>query len=135
MLITVDNPVDRVYERWKAAVEPEAGKGNVSMSNSKTLVKSKKYARIFLLGNPTVRGDLEGNESATTLSFQVDSFASGQKGLSTAYHIDSVSHETMVNMGFRRTYGPNETENTDSSIKRVTSRYSRLYAGKLLGEK
>lgn len=104
------------------------------MSSSKTLVDSDRYARIFLMGNPTSSADLQGNENATNLSFQVDSFASGVGALSKAYEIDSASHAAMFNMGFHRTYGASEIENIDSNIKRVTSRYSRIYTGQLLGE-
>ena len=93
--------------------------------------RKKKYARIFLLGNPTINGDLEGDECATTASFQVDSFAAGFKSLSAVYDIDNASHEAMIAMGFRRTYGPEEQNNIDNSIKRIVSRYSRVYMGEL----
>lgn len=130
-MITVDNPVSKVYKRWSNEIEKIVGKGNFSMSSSKTLVDSDRYARIFLMGNPTSSADLQGNENATILSFQVDSFASGVGALSKAYEIDSVSHAAMFNMGFHRTYGASETENIDSNIKRVTSRYNRIYTGQL----
>lgn len=135
MAVTVDNPVSKVYSIWSASVEKKVGKGNFSMSQSGTLASNKtKYARIFMMGNPTIDGDLEGDECATMPSFQVDSFAKGTKSLSDVYAIDDVSHKAMVGMGFRRSYGPELIENADSTIKRVVSRYSRVYAGKLLGE-
>lgn len=103
------------------------------MDESQTIASTKKtYARLFLLGSPTVRSNLEGDECATMPSFQVESYASGAKGSSKAYDIDAVIHETMVGMGFRRTYGPVKQSNADNSIKRVVSRYSRIYTGTLL---
>lgn len=135
MPITVDNPVSKVYERWGAEISKVVGAGNFSMSQSGTLASGKtKYARIFLEGNPTRRSDLEGNECATEPAFQVDSFASGTKALSIVYDIDDASHKAMRKMGFNRTYGPTLIENIDSNIKRVVSRYSRIYTGQLLGE-
>nr|WP_297874298.1 hypothetical protein [uncultured Blautia sp.] len=135
-MITVDNPVSKVYSIWSAAVENKVGKGNYSMSQSGTLASNKtKYARIFMMGNPTRDGDLEGDECSTIPAFQVDSFAKGTKALSEVYAIDDVSHKAMVGMGFRRSYGPELLENSDSTIKRVVSRYSRVYTGQLLGEK
>lgn len=135
MAITVDNPVSKVYSIWSAAIEKKVGRGNFSMSQSGTLASNKtKYARIFMMGNPTRDGDLEGDECSTVPSFQVDSFAKGTKALSEVYDIDDVSHKAMVGMGFRRSYGPELIENADSTIKRVVSRYSRVYTGKLLGE-
>ncbi len=135
-MITVDNPVSKVYAIWSKAIEKKVGRGNYSMSQSGTLASNKtKYARIFMMGNPGNRWDLEGDECATIPSFQVDSFAKGTKALSEVYAIDDVSHKAMIGMGFRRSYGPELLENADSTIKRVVSRYSRIYAGQLLGEK
>lgn len=135
-MTTVDNPVSKVYAIWSAKMEKELGKGNYSMSQSGTLASNKtKYAIIFMMGNPGNAWDLEGDECATMPSFQVDSFAKGTKALSEVYDIDDVSHKAMVGMGFRRTYGPELIENSDSTIKRVVSRYSRIYTGQILGEK
>ena len=135
MPITVDNPVVKIYERWSAEIQKVVGTGNCSMSQSGTLASKKtKYARIFMMGNPTRDGDLEGDECSTIPAFQVDSFAKGTKALSEVYAIDDISHKAMVGMGFRRTYGPELLENSDSTIKRVVSRYSRVYTGQLFGE-
>lgn len=135
MPVTVDNPVSKVYARWQEEIIKIVGKGNFSMSQSGTLASNKtKYARIFMMGNPTRDGDLEGDECSTIPAFQVDSFAKGTKALSEVYDIDDVSHKAMVSMGFRRTYGPELLENSDSTIKRVVSRYNRVYTGQLLGE-
>lgn len=135
MPTALDNPVDKVFERWSKAIEKVVGKGNCSMEDSATLASSKaKYATLKLLGNPTTGGDLEGDECATTISFQVDSYAKETKGASIAYSIDSESHAAMLSMGFRRTYGAELIASTDSKIKRVVSRYSCIYTGKLLGE-
>ena len=134
-MTTVDNPVSKVYARWQEQIVKIVGKGNYSMSQSGTLASNKtKYARIFMMGNPTRDGDLEGDECSTIPAFQVDSFAKGTKALSEVYDIDDVSHKAMIGMGFRRTYGPELLENSDSTIKRVVSRYSRVYTGQLLGE-
>ena len=129
----VKNPVSDVFKRWSKEIEPVVGKGNFSMDNSQTIASTKKaYAKLLMLGNPTSRSDLEGDECATMPSFQSESYASGTKALSKVYEIDNVSHKAMVGMGFRRTYGPEIQNNADNSIKRVVSRYSRIYTGTLL---
>ena len=129
----VKNPVSDVFERWSKEIELIVGKGNYSMDKSQTIASTKKtYARLLMLGNPTANSDLEGDECATTPSFQVESYASGTKALSKAYEIDDVSHKAMVGMGFRRTYGPKTQNNAEDNIKRVVSRYSRIYTGTLL---
>lgn len=126
----VKNPVSDVFSIWGAAIEKVVGAGNYSMEDSSTIAKAP-YACLYQMGAPGSRWDLEGDECATTPSYQVDCFASGQKSLSKVYEIDEASHKVMTSMGFRRTYGPEPMRNIDSKIKRVTSRYSRLYTGQL----
>ena len=135
MNTVIENPLDKVFARWSAAIEPVVGKGNYSMSSSRTVFNSDKYPRIFMMGNPTRSTDLTGNETSSLLSFQVDSFAkAGNGGAKNAYDIDAASHRVMLNLGFRRSYGPEEIENIDDNVIRVTSRYNRIYTGQLLGE-
>lgn len=130
MLDTVKPLVWEVFSIWGTAIEPVVGKGNYSMENSSIIVRTP-YATLFQMSNPGAVWDLEGDECATTPSYQVDCFASGQKALTKAYEIDEESHKAMTSMGFRRTYGPTVMSNIDSRIKRVTSRYIRLYTGQI----
>ena len=130
---TVKNPVSDVYKRWSAEVKKVVGDGNYSFERSQTLAANKKmYAQMFIMGNPGTRWDIEGDEVATIPSFQIDCFATGTKSVEKVYQIDDASHRAMVSMGFQRTYGPEQQDNTDNSIKRVVSRYSRIYTGNLL---
>lgn len=131
-MTTVDNPVEKVFQCWaEGAAKPICGK-NYSMDMSK-IPATFPYMRMMYLGGITTRTDLEGNESAMNISFQIESFANGSNSLSKVYQMDDASHKCMVGMGFRRTY-QNLIENSDSKIKRVVSRYSRVYTGQLLGE-
>ena len=67
----VKNPVSDVFERWKATIEPVVGKGNFSNDESQTVASNKRvYARLFLLGNPTSRGNLEMSARQRHLSNQ-----------------------------------------------------------------
>lgn len=133
MVVTVDNPVEKVFKRWsEEAAKPLCG-GNYSMDMSK-IPATFPYMRMMYMGGITTRTDLEGNESAMNISFQIESFANGSNSLSKVYQMDDASHKCMVGMGFRRTY-QNLIENSDSKIKRVVSRYSMIYTGQLLGEK
>lgn len=125
----LDNPIEKVYDIWKEAVSPLVGE-NYSTDNVLTVAEFP-YARLLLMGLPTVVQDLEGNECATAPSFQIESFAKGNKSLSKVYAIDSASHVVMTRMGFRRTYGPSLIANADSNIKRVVSRYTGFYAGNI----
>lgn len=129
-MIAILPPLKEVYKNWIEAVTNLVG-DNYSMDASQTPSKLP-YARLQYMGGTLLDGDLEGDEAANTITFQVDSFATGTKALSKVYAIDNVSHQAMVNMHFRRTY-QGETPNSDNSIKRITSRYTRIYTGDLNG--
>lgn len=130
-MITVKNPFDDVCENLRKAVEPVVGE-NFSTNMSDTPAKFP-YIRLIYMGAPTTNKDLSGNESSTTIAFQVESYENGQKALSKAWDLDAVAHQAMVDMGFSRTFN-NLVENADSNIKRVVSRYTMLYTGYLLGK-
>lgn len=133
MLETIKSPVVDVFTRWGKEVSKITGQDNYSMDGSETNASGKKaYAQLYMLGNPATRGDLEGNESATMPTFQSVCFTSGNGALTRVYELDDVSHNAMVNMGFRRTYGPELFISNDSGIKKLVSRYSRIYTGTLL---
>lgn len=124
--MTVLEIINTVYAAWSEAISKTAVKDNYSMENS-TVVAQIPAATLYFTGLPTTDSDLEGNEASVTPTAQVDIYTKGQRALSQAYEIDNVSHETLVrNFGFRRSYGPELIQSTDPSIKRLTSRYTRV---------
>lgn len=124
--MTISEIINTVYDTWAEAISKTAVKKNYSMENS-TIVAKIPAATLYFQGLPTTDGDLEGNEASVTPTIQVDIYTKGQKALTQAYEIDNVSHETLVrNFGFRRSYGPELIQSTDPSIKRLTSRYTRV---------
>jgi hypothetical protein len=126
----IKNPAVEIFTKWGEAMEPVMGEGNYAYDVSSTVANDKtKYARMFLLGAPTYRAELEGSETALNVSVQVEMFASGKRAATNVYTYDDVSHACMIGMGFTRTYGPELTTNADSTIKRLVSRYSRLWCG------
>lgn len=125
---TVKNPVLDVFEHWESYIRTIVGE-NHSMDWS-TQVEQVPWARLLLMGNPTRQADLEGNEIATNVSFQAESYANGRNALTDAYRIDDVSHQAMIDLGFTRTYGPELIRNNNNPLtRRVVSRYSRIYTG------
>lgn len=124
--MTVPEIINTVYAAWSEAISKTAVEDNCSMENS-TVVAQIPAATLYFTGLPTTNSDLEGNEASVTPTAQVDIYTKGQRALSQAYEIDNVSHETLVrNFGFRRSYGPELIQSTDPSIKRLTSRYTRV---------
>lgn len=124
-------PQDKVFEKWGQAVKSVVG-DNYSYDEKMTL-STYPYMRLFDIGVYQTDGDLEGNESAIEISFQVESYAKGQMASSSVKKMDLVSHQVMKDMGFTRNFA-GQVENIDSNIKRYISRYRMLYTGKLLNE-
>ena len=122
------NPFADFYTAWKNEMKTVIAEKNISADVASTAA-STPYARMFLMQNPTADSDLEGNECATSISFQVEIFTSGNKALDKAYTYDAVSHDALISMGFRRTYGASLIDNADSNVKRLVSRYSMLFTG------
>ena len=130
--MTVSELIDNVFANWGEAISKTSVKNNYSMENS-TVVAELPAATLYFQGIPTTDSDLEGNEASVTPTVQVDIYTKGQRALSQAYQIDEVSHSAMNGIyGFRRSYGPELIQSTDPSIKRLTSRYTRLFG---LGDK
>ena len=130
-MLTVLSIINSVFENWGKAVSEKVG-SNYSMENS-TIVNDLPYATLYFQGLPTTDSDLEGNEASVTPTAQVDIYTKGQRALAEAYEIDEISHSVLNGVyGFRRSYGPELIQSTDPSIKRLVSRYTRLFG---LGDK
>ena len=123
-MLTVKTIVESTFSAWGKAVSAEVG-DNYSMENSATVSKLP-YASMYFQGIPTSGSTLEGGEAAVTPSVQIDIYTNGQRALTKAYEIDEVSHSALLSLGYTRSYGPELIQNIDPSIKRLTSRYSRL---------
>ena len=130
MPVTVENPIFKVSERLSEAVREQVGDEFYTDLND--TIANFPAVRLLYLGGPNAGGDIEGDECAINASFQVESFAKGQgvEAQKKAWELDSVCHQAMTDMFFRRTYN-NLVETENSNVKRVVSRYSRIYTGQL----
>lgn len=122
--MTVYEIINTIFSKWGEAVCQKVGT-NYFMENSTTVAKLPA-ATLYFQGLPTSASDLEGNESSVMPTVQVDIYTKGQRALTEAYSIDELSHSALVGMRFRRSYGPELIQSTNPSIKRLTSRYSRV---------
>lgn len=123
-MLTVQSIIETTYAKWAEKIKEKVG-NNYSMEDSGTISKFP-YCSLFFLGVPGDTYTLEGDEGTVIPTLQVSVYTTGQKALSQAYEIDNVSHETLVRLGYRRSTGPELDMNTDPSIKRLISRYSRV---------
>lgn len=122
----VNIPIDEIYDKWSKAMSLVVG-DNYTIDDIETVAKTP-FAKISLIGNPTDSYDLDGNEMSIQITLQVEVYTSGQKALSELYRIDNASHQALMHMGFRRSYGCRVIKNTDTLIKRGVSRYTRTFA-------
>ena len=130
--MTVLELINNIFAKWSEAIKQTPVKDNYYMSNS-TIVAELPAATLYFQGLPTTDSDLMGTEASITPTLQVDIYISAQLALDKAYKIDEVSHSVLNGVyGFRRSYGPELIQSTDPSIKRLTSRYTRLFG---LGDK
>lgn len=123
--MTIRSIVETTYEKWSEKISEKVG-DNYSMKNSGTVSKFP-YASLIFIGIPGGNYTLEGIESSVIPTIQVDIYTTGQKGLSQAYEIDEISHNSLLEMGYQRIYGPEPDQNVDPSINRLVSRYSRIF--------
>lgn len=124
--------INNIFAKWSETIKQTPVKDNYSMENS-TVVAELPAATLYFQGMPTSDSDLIGAEASIAPTVQVDVYTKGQRALTQAYEIDEVSHSVLNGVyGFRRSYGPELIQSTDPSIKRLTSRYTRLFG---LGDK
>lgn len=124
-MLTVQSIIETTYAKWAEKIKEKVG-NNYSMEDSGTISKFP-YCSLFFLGVPGDTYTLEGDEGTVIPTLQVSVYTTGQKALTKAYEIDNVSHETLVRLGYRRSTGPELDMNTDPSIKRLLSRYVRVW--------
>ena len=123
-MLTVKTIVENTFAVWGEAVSKEVG-DNYSMENS-AVVSKLPYASMYFMSTVGAGYDLSGSEMGINPSIQIDIYTNGQRALTKAYEIDEVSHSALLSLGYTRSYGPELIQNVDPSIKRLTSRYSRL---------
>ena len=124
-MLTIKTIIENTYAKWGEEIREKVG-NNYSMDDSSTVSKFP-YSSLYFLGLPTDTATLEGDEGTVLATLQVSVYTTGQRALTQAYEIDEVSHETLVHMGYRRNYGPELCQSTDPSIKRLLSRYVRVW--------
>lgn len=128
MADVIEYPGSKLFEQWGECMKEIISENEYSYGISSTIANDKNvFARMFVMGNTSGRMDLENDEISTNLAVQCETYS--RIGMQKAFDIDAVSHKTMLALGFHRTYGPDITENADSKIIRIVSRYRRIYTG------
>lgn len=133
MAITIKNPLEEVSGLLMAAVAPEYIREENFYVDVNDIVAGFPAVKLLYMGGTLIRSDLQNDECGINITFQVESYATGANKLTAqeqAWELDAVCHQAMQDMGFRRGYH-NMVPTRDSNVRRVVSRYSRLYTGEL----
>lgn len=113
-----------IFTHIKYAIEPLCTSASQTYQDSPS-----KFPHIFVdsKDNPVTDMDLENSECAVAPMVEITAYT--KDGLSSAKKIIGLADAEMRNMGFSRSFGPQQVTNVaDTSITRVIARYGRLIA-------
>lgn len=113
-----------IFTHIMYAVQPLCSSASQTYQDSPS-----KFPHVFVdnKDNPATGTDMENNECAVTPMVEITAYT--KDGLSSAKKIISLADTEMGNMGFKRSFGPQQVTNVaDTSITRVIARYSRRVA-------
>lgn len=113
-----------IFTRIRYAIQPLCTSASQTYQDSPS-----KFPHVFLdsKDNPVTSTDMENNECAVTPMIEITAYT--KDGLSSAKKIIGLANAEMKNMGFSRSFGPQQVTNVaDTSITRVIARYRRLIA-------
>ncbi|MEZ3487322.1 MAG: hypothetical protein K1W22_12240 [Lachnospiraceae bacterium] len=113
-----------IFTHIMYAVQPLCSSASQTYQDSPS-----KFPHIFVdnKDNPVTDTDMENSECAVTPMVEITTYT--KDGLSSAKKIISLADTEMRNMGFKRSFGPQQVTNVaDTSITRVIARYSRRVA-------
>jgi hypothetical protein len=113
-----------IFTHVMYAVQPLCTSASQTYQDSQS-----KFPHVFVdcRDNPVTGTDIENNERAVTPMVEITAYS--KDGLSSAKKIIGLADTEMCNMGFKRSFGPQQVTNVaDTSITRVIARYSRMIA-------
>lgn len=118
-LVNVD--VDRIYELWRLHLLENSKAKYFGMVYDPTQTAKFPYGNFRLIGRSTSGGDLQGDESSITLTFETEAYINTNKYL-TLYEIDNASADFFINLGFRRV-GNSELLKVSDTVTKIQSRF------------
>lgn len=113
-----------IFTHVMYAVQPLCASASQTYQDSPS-----KFPHVFVdsKDNPVTGTDMENNECAVTPLVEITAYT--KDGLSSAKKIIGLADAEMQNMGFSRSFGPQQVTNVaDTSITRVIAWYRRLIA-------
>lgn len=113
-----------IFTHIRYAIQPLCTSASQTYQDSPS-----KFPHVFVdnKDNPITDTDMENNECAVTPMIEITAYT--KDGLSSAKKIIGLADTEMRNMGFARSFGPQQVTNvSDTSITRVIARYRRLIA-------
>lgn len=124
-MIAIIDKSSLVFTRIKKTVKDYCGE-----NASQTYIASPpSFPYIFVdqKDNPSTGEDMSNNENAVEPLIEITVYTKGDASFSSNKNIHKLSDTAMRDMGFKRTFGPQQITNvSDTSITRLVARYSRV---------
>ena len=128
---TVKLNEDELYQAWRAYMLENSIARYFGAFNDGTVGKMP-YATLTIVGMPTNATDLENYEYTVNLTIQTDCYIDSMK-ITDLFDMDAACWDFFNMLGFRRTGDSAPSKIQNSSIKRITSRFTmNNFCGKFL---
>lgn len=128
---TVQLDRDKLYKAWRAYMLEHSIAENFGAFDDGTVVKFP-YATLTIVGMPTNATDFQNYEYTVNLTVQTDCYIDSMK-ISDLFDMDAACWDFFNSLGFRRMGDSTPSKVPNSSVKRITSRFTmNNFAGKFL---
>ena len=122
---------DKLYKAWRAHMLEHSVAQNFGAFDDGTVAKFP-YATLTIVGMPTNVTDFQNYEYTVNLTVQTDCYIDSMK-ISDLFDMDTACWEFFNSLGFNRTGDSIPSKIQNSSVKRITSRFTMFnFAGKFL---
>lgn len=128
---TVQLNQNELYQAWRSYMLENSIAKNFGAFNDGTVGKLP-YATLTIVGMPTNATDLENFEYTVNLTVQTDCYIDSMK-ITDLFDMDAACWDFFNSLGFRRMGDSTPSKVQNSSVKRITSRFTmNNFAGKFL---
>ena len=129
----IEVDLDSIYRAWRLYLMGKTEARYFGMIYDPLRQAQFPYANFRMTGRSTNAGDLEGDESSISLSFETEGYINDNKYL-TLYTIDTASTNFFFELGFRK-IGDSPLIKVSDTVTKITSRFlMQHYCGHFLKE-
>lgn len=117
----VEFDIEQMYEAWRTYLLTNSNAKYFGMVYDSTKVANFPYANFRMIGRPTNRGDLQGDEATVNLTIETEAYINTNKYM-TLYNIDNASANFFIELGFQR-IGDTTPLKVSDTVTKIQSRF------------